>query len=400
MAIANGLQKVTSFKKQSALGTPASGASGKEARRTSSVFKAPRDTFENNEIATHHQSTGISYGLKKAEGKIDGLLSAGTFSDLMGSILEKDFAAGVAIAAQTATYGGTAGAWTLTGTGFMAGAGLKVGDVVRASGGSVSANNTRNFLITVLTNTVMTFIALDGATVTAGSSTTTTVTVTGKKTYAPSTGHVKDYYTFEEFYADITKSETYNDCRPSSLAISIPATGNCTISADVIGLSRVLGTSQVLTTPTTTTTSVLTAVNGRCIINGAVQAIATAVNFTISNNAANTGAVIGSNVGQDVLAGRISVSGTFTAQFDSTTLQALYNAETPVSMTVLVASDSTATAECIVFNLPRIKITTDDPNDGEGMIIRTYNFTAERNGAGGSGIATEQTIASIQDTTI
>lgn len=395
--IASGLLKVTSWKKQTGLGVAASGASGKTARRTQSVFKADRDTFESNEIATHHQSTGVAYGLQKADGKIDGLLSAATFADFFASILEKDFAAGVVIGTQTITYGGSVGAWTMTGTGFMAGTGLKIGDVVRASGGSVSANNARNFLITALTNTVVTFIALDEATVSAGSSTTTVVTVTGKKTYAPTTGQTKDYYTIEEFYSDLSKSETFTDMRVAQIDVSLPATGNATVSTSFVGLRRTLGVAQVLTSPTTTQTAIMSAANGGIVINGVAQTIATGINFSISNSAQNAGAVIGSNSGQDVTTGRIKVSGTLTAQFDSTTLQALYNAETNIGINVCLTGDMTGTADFVSFTMARVKLTGDAPDDGEKAIVRTYPFTAEYNAAGGSGIATEQTILSVQD---
>lgn len=398
MTIASGILKTTAFKKQAALGTGATGSGGKVARRTSSVFQAPRDMFESNEINTHHQSTGSAYGLHRAEGRIDGLLSAGTFADLIGSILEKDFATGVDSTALTLTYGGSAGAWTVArASGSFLTDGFKAGDVIRASGGSVSANNDRNFLITSVVALTITFIALDGATVTSGSSTTTTLTVQGKKTYAPTSSHTKDYYTFEEFYSDLTKSETFKDCRVGSVAIGLPATGNATISVDVVGLSRTLGNAQVLTTPTVTTTAIMSAINGVILINGSAQAVATGINFTIANSAANAGAVIGSNFGQDVTTGRIMVSGTFTAQFDSTTLQALFDGETNTSISVVLTGDNTGTADFVAFTMPRVKITSDQPNDGETAIVRTYNFMAEYNAAGGSGVATEQTILSVQD---
>lgn len=398
MTIASGILKTTAFKKQAALGTGATGSGGKVARRTSSVFQAPRDMFESNEINTHHQSTGSAYGLHRAEGRIDGLLSAGTFADLIGSILEKDFATGVNSTALTLTYGGSAGAWTVArASGSFLTDGFKAGDVIRASGGSVSANNDRNFLITSVVALTITFIALDGATVTSGSSTTTTLTVQGKKTYAPTSSHTKDYYTFEEFYSDLTKSETFKDCRVGSVAIGLPATGNATISVDVVGLSRTLGNAQVLTTPTVTTTAIMSAINGVILINGSAQTVATGINFTIANSAANAGAVIGSNFGQDVTTGRIMVSGTFTAQFDSTTLQALFDGETNTSISVVLTGDNTGTADFVAFTMPRVKITSDQPNDGETAIVRTYNFMAEYNAAGGSGIATEQTILSVQD---
>jgi len=395
--IASGLLKITSWKKQSALNTAASGASGKTARRTSAVFKAERDTFESDEIVPHHQSTGVAYGLQKADGKIDGLASSGTFADFFAAILEKDFAAGVAIGSQTITYGGTTPNWTLTGTGLMAGAGLKVGDPIRASGGAVSANNARNFLITALTNTVATVFALDEATVTTGASTTTTLTVVGKKTNAPISGHTKDYFTVEEWYSDLAKSETFIDMRVSELSISMPATGNATVGIGFVGLSRVLGSSQVLTSPVTTSTAIMSAANGALYMNGVRQDNATAISVTISNNAANAGARIGSNVGAEVTTGRIKVSGSVTAQFDSTTLQALYDAETNISITVCLTADNTGTSDVISLTMSRIKLLGDAPDDGEKAIVRTYPFTAEYNAAGGSGTASDQTIISVVD---
>lgn len=398
MTIASGIKKVTSWKKQTALGSASSGTGGKAARRTSSTFKADRDTFASNEMSTHKQSTGVSYGLQKADGNIAGELSAGTFSDFIGSILEKDFATGVNSTALTLTYGGSSNAWTATrATGSFLTDGFKIGDVVRASAGSVTANNTRNFLITSVVALVITFRALDGAAVTSGSSTTTTLTVTGKKTHAPTTGHVTDYYTVEEWYSDISKSETYNDCRVSQVAINLPATGNGTITTDFIGLSRTKGTSQVLTTPTTTTTPIMAASNGAILINGTAQSIATSINFTISNSAQSAGAVIGSNTAQDVTSGRIMVSGTFTAQFDSTTLSDLYDAETVTSINVVVLGDATGSSAFKAFSMPAVKLTSDAADDGEKSIVRTYAFTAQYNSTGGTGVATEQTILSVQD---
>lgn len=398
MAIASGILKTTAWKKQSALGTAATGSGGKAARRVTSIFTAGRDTFESNEINSDHMSRGVSYGLKKADGTLTGELSAGTFADLIGSILEKDFATSVNSTALTLTYAGSAGAWTVArASGSFLTDGFKIGDVIRASGGSVTANNTRNFLITGVVALTITFIALDGATVTAGSSTTTTLTVTGKKTWTPTTGHTKDYYTVEEWYSDISKSETFVDCRVGQIDVALPATGNATISTTMVGLSRTMGTSQVLATPTVTTTAIMNATNGKIVIGGTAQTVATGINFTIANGAANAGAVIGSNSGQDVTTGRIRVSGTFTAQFDSTTLQALYNAESNTTISVVLTADETGSSDFIAFTMARVKITGDAPDDGEKAIIRTYPFTAEYNAAGGSGVSSEQTILSVQD---
>jgi hypothetical protein len=37
-----------------------------------------------------------------------------------------------------------------------------------------------------------------------------------------------------------------------------------------------------------------------------------------------------------------------------------------------------ATADFVVFTFPAVKIMTDDADDGEKQIVRTYNFTAQK----------------------
>lgn len=399
MAIASGINKYSAFKKQaSGLGTPESGSGSTLLRRVTTSGTAPRDFFESNEITDHHQSTGVSYGLKRSEYVANGLLSAGTFAELFGSILEQDLAAGIDSTALTLTYGGSANAWTLTrSSGSFLTNGFKIGHVVRSSGGSVSANNSRNFLLTNVTALVLTFRALDGATVTSGSSTTTTVTVYNKLANAATSSHTADYYTIEDWYSDISKSELFADQRVGQIAVSMPATGNATVAVNFVGLSRTLGTSRVLTSPSATTTEIMNSSNGVILINGTAQTVATGINFTIANGAANAGAVIGSNNGRDVTTGRIRVSGTFTAQFDSTTLQALFDGETATSISVVLLADTTGASDFVAFTLPKVKITSDDADDGEKAIVRTYNFTAEYNADGGSGVSSEATIMTYQD---
>ena len=72
MTIASGILKTSAFMKQSALGTAASGAGGSELRRVTNIFTAPVDTYESNEIQTHHQSTGTSIGLHRVTGAVSG----------------------------------------------------------------------------------------------------------------------------------------------------------------------------------------------------------------------------------------------------------------------------------------------------------------------------------------
>jgi len=406
MTIASGLLKQTIYKKQSVLGTPEAGAGGQIVRRVTSISKADRDMFESNEIVSHHQSTGSSYGLQKADTKINGLLSAATYSEFIESILERDFATvtplnvGVDCTAQAANP-----QFVDASAGYLAG-GLKVGMVGQWTGwagGSATDNNDKDFLILVLTAGNMTGVFLDGTAVEAdAASDDVTFTPTGMRTYAPDTGHTKDYYTIEEFYTDITKSAVFGSERVSSININLPATGNATIETNFVGLSRSLTGAQVLTSPSAeTTTAIMSAINGSIYIGvqgaEAAQTIATGLQFTISNNAANSGAVIGSNTGGDVTTGRIKISGSFTGLFDSSTLQDFYAAETNLSIILAITGDNTATPDHMTFTLPRIKLTGDTPDDGEKAIMRTYPFTAEIYMDGGAALAYDKTILAVCD---
>jgi hypothetical protein len=141
-------------------------------------------------------------------------------------------------------------------------------------------------------------------------------------------------------------------------------------------------------------------VNGVLLVNGVLQSVVTALNFTIANGAADMGAVVGTNLSPDVQKGRVRVSGQFTALFDSASLQTLYDSETAIALHSVVAASADAAASFLRYSLGKIKLTGDTPDDGEKGIVRTYPFTAEINGAGGAALADDQTIISIQDSDV
>lgn len=399
---AQGLYKQTCVGKQTALGTPKVGAGGQILRRKTSVFTASKDTTSNDEIVSHRQDTGITFGMKKTGGKIDGNLSPGTYSVLMAGALMADFAAVSPMVIGTdCTSSATTPHFVDDSSGFLT-AGLKVGDVVRFTGFTTTAvgNNSKNFLITALTANNMTGVFLDGSAVIAKTETASvTCTVVGKKSKVPLTGHTNDFFTFEEWYSDKSRSEVFSDCKVNQLSIGIPAAGPATIGLDIVGLgSRVLAGTQSFSTPASeTTTDVVQAANGAIYLNGTLAGHVTTASLTLDRGISPIGASIGSRVSPDVNQGRVKVSGSFTAMFDDTVIQALYDAETAVSLCVVASSDTSATSDFVGFSMGRIKLTGDAPDDGEKAILRTYPFTAELNGAGGAALAFDKTILTVQD---
>ena len=399
MSIAQGISKITVFKKQTGLGVAASGTGGQIMRREKSEFKLEKDSFENNEIVQHQQSTGAIHGTRKVSGSLSGVVSPNTYSTLIASLLRKAFTATPALTGLSITLAGVPGAYTLTTTGLLAG-GLKIGDVIRVTAGTgLNADVlNKNLLITALTDTVATVAVVNGSTMTIGSGTACTITVPGKKSLAPLTGHTNEYWTVEEWYSDLGKSELFTDVQPASIDIGLPSTGNATFSASFVGLDRTLADAQVLTTPTAaTTTAVQTAVSGAILVAGVEVASVSSASVKIDGKVTPLGAVIGSNKSPDVQRGRISVSGSITAYFENSVLQSYFEAGTPINIVIVAANDETAASDFCAFNMSAVKLSSDSGDDGEKGIMRTYNFTAEMNSAGGSALANDMTIISVQD---
>lgn len=402
MPVAQGLLKQTVFAKQSGLGVAAT-TGGKIKRRTSSVFTLGRDTFDNPEIVSHQQSTGSNAGIVKTAGKLDAVMSPNTYADLFESLLRKLAALTSPITGLSLTIApaaGQPGLFTVTrAAGDFIGGGLKVGDVIRITAGAVSEPNKKNLLIVSMTATVLTVRPLNGgALVGEGPVASCTVTTPGKKIWVPLSGHTNEYWSVEEWYSDLNKSELFTDVKIGKADLTLPATGNATVSFDCPGLKRTRANTPAIASPAAeTTTNVLTAVNGAVVVGNTVTTI-TGASLSITGNVAPGEAEVGSNQISDMIRGEVAVSGQFTAKFSASTLQDLYDNQSVVSLVLSVADGPADLADFVTFVMPAVKLFGDSPDDGEAKeIIRTYPFTAQIPATGGATFANHQTIISIQD---
>lgn len=400
MAVEQGQLKKLAYKKQTALGSSASGSGGQYLRRETAAFNLTKDKFNSNEIVTHQQYTGDTYGVSKASGTLSGVISPATYKDFLASLVRADFATVTAITSVSLTIAGS-GPYTLTrATGDFLTGGIKIGHMVRITAGTYTGTaRDINLLVTGVTATVLTVVVPNGSTLTAqGPIASSTVTVTGKTTKVPTTGHTNDYYTLEEWYSTNSKSRLYTDMQVASAAISIPATGHSTISLPFVGLGRTKGGSQVLTSPTTETTStILSAANAYILVNGTRTTVATSMSLTIDGKVTHGEPVIGSRTLSDVVRGEVNVSGTVTVQYDAETISDLFVNETAVSIICVLFADGSATSDFISFVIPRAKFFGDDIDDGKKQLVMTLPFTAELNSSGGAALANDQTTIGIQD---
>ena len=281
--------------------------------------------------------------------------------------------------------------------------GLKVGDVGRWTGWTTTGtnNNSRNYRITVLTATVMTVTGLlDEVVAAKASGDSVTFTVTGKKTHIPATAHTNDSYTIEHNFPDIVQSEQFLGCKFGGMQIKLPATGLATVSFPVTGQDIVTSTAAYFITPTAAgTQGIAAAVNGSLRIGGVDVATVTGVDINLDLGLF-TEPVVGSNKVPSIDPARSRVSGQLTAMFEDGVMRDAFKDETEIGLTVVLELSTSIAAEFIAFNMPRIKLGAADKDDGEKNLIQTLPFEALFNSAGGSGIATEKTSLSVQDSTI
>lgn len=400
MATASGINKVVSYKKETSFGTlPSPTTGGQTLRRVSSTFNLTKETYQSEEIRTDYQLVDFRHGVRSVEGSISGELSAGTYADFLASALARNWTAATPSALGSTTIASVGGTYTITRTtGSWLTDAVRVGNVIRLTG-FATANNNANLLVIALTATVATVVALNGValtpeTVASGG----TFTATGKTTYAPTTGHTDDSYTFEEWYADIGQSEVTVGNKVNTVGIALPATGLTTIDLAFMGQDlKQRGTSQFFTSPTAQgTNGIFAAVNGALIVNGAPVALVTGANFNINRNMTSE-AVVGSNIRPEIYEGRIIVDGDFTTLFQDGTFSDYFDNETEISLVVALTANSLPNSEFMSFTIPRLKLSTDTKDDGEKGIVSSNSFQALK-GTGANGF--EATTLMIQDSTL
>lgn len=398
MPISKGTAKQVGYKKETTWGTLAGATSGKLLRRVTASFNLVKEAYESGEIRTDRQIADFRHGVRSAEGTLNGELSPASYSDFMGSIVGKDFAAVTLGAAvnSTVTVAGTVYK-IIRATGSWITDGVKVGMVVRATGLTATADNSRNLLVAAVTATDLTVVPLNGVALTAQAvASSVTLTAPGKQTFVPASGHTDDSYTVEEWYADIAQSEVYTGMKVNSMAVQLPATGLTTVDFGFAGKDLTqTGTSQYFTTPTAQNSNgIFAAVNGVMLVGGVAVALVTSADFTVERATENATAV-GSNSVADIFTGRIRVTGNMSVYFQDATFRSYFNDETPVSLVLTLTTDNTATANFVAFTLPKVKLGSFTKDDGELGIVASTSFQALLNDVTTAGLPA--TTIQIQD---
>ena len=399
MPTATGINKIVSYKKETTFGVLPAAAGAQTIRRVSSSFNLAKETYQSEEIRTDYQLSDFRHGVRSVEGNVSGELSTGTYADFLASALARNWTAATPTTLGSTTIASVGGTYTITRTtGSYLTDGVRVGNVIRLTG-FATANNDKNLLVIALTATVATVIALNGNTLTPETvASGGTYAVTGKSTYAPTTGHTDDSYSFEAWYSDINQSEVYVGNKVNTVGIALPATGLTTVELSFMGQDlKQRGTTQYFTTPTAQgTNGIFAAVNGALIVNGAPVALVTSANININRNMTSE-AVVGSNVKPEIYEGRIVVEGDFSTLFQDGVFANYFDTEAEISLVIALTANSSANSEFMSFTLPRLKLSTDTKDDGEKGLVSQNSFQALK-GTGTNGF--EATTIMIQDSSL
>jgi hypothetical protein len=379
---ASGVNKSVRYKKQTAHDTLPGTSGGQVMRRVSATGKLTKQIYESDEITTDAQDTDVRHGVRSSSFSIRGRLSPGTYADFIASIVAKAWAATTAITGLSITVAASGSNYTVTrAAGSWITDGIKVCDVVRLTAGVFNAANLNNNLVVLsLTATALTVTTLNKSSLVAeGPIASATLSVPGKKTYVPATGHTDEEFFFEEWFPDISRSRRYQDQKFQSMSLEMPPTGLVGINFETVGGERTLASSAYLTSPTAAGTSGLTAaVNGLAIAQGATVALITGFSAQVTRGQ-QSDPVIGTDVMPEYAEGRIRSTGNVTLKYVDDTWTGYFDGETEVALMIIVASSKAANADFVAIAWPRCKALGDDIDDGEKQILQTVGFRALRN---------------------
>lgn len=386
MGIATGVFKRLSLKKQAALNTKApagAGGSAQYMRRVTSTLDLAKATYQSAEILASQQRRDFRHGVRSVKGSISGELSVGgyqkPFESVCRQLVQAPATSGAQVNITAAVTTTPQGTFTRAAGSFITD-GFKIGDVVNWSGWATTGvpNNAHNMIIIALTATVMTVRTLDGVAIGAkAAGDNVTCVVAGKKTWVPQTGHTRDYYTIEHWFADIAQSEQFSDCVFTGATVQLPPSGMATVEFPVMGLDMQSGTAEYFTTPAAAPTGgILAAVNGVLIVGGVAVATVTGMNININGNYSVPGGVVGSNVDPDVFPGVLEVTGQVTVLFQDATYRDIFVNETETTIAVALTASNAANAGFTSFVMPRVKMGGASKDDGTAGLTLTLPFTA------------------------
>ena len=400
--IARGIAKNVAIKKETTWGTPAGATGAQLLRRVTADFNLTKETYDSQELNPSFQTISMRHGVRSVEGSLDAELSPGTYPMIMEAILARDFTAGGSTTGASLTIAASGSFYTITrAAGDWLADGFYVGNIVRLSGaGFDPANVGNNLLVVGLTALVATVVLLSATPLVAeGPIASAGMSVVGKHTYVPSTGHTDPSFTVEQWFSDISQSEVYTGLKPASMSLDLPSTGLVGASFSFKGRDLAqTGTSQYFSSPTSINTEdVLASVSGAVIVDGQPVALVTSMSLEISRNQ-EIATVVGSNLNADIFVGRITATGNMSVYMTDAAFRDYFDDEAHISVVVALTTGEEKNAAAVSIALPRVLLNSASKTDSELGLTQSMDFQALQNTVTTEGLVPSTIL--IQDSTL
>lgn len=328
------------------------------------------------EVRSDGLSTIGRHGSRSAPGTYNGEISVGTFDMFLEAAMRSTWVAAVAITQAAMTSITTTTSTIVAAAGSWITQGVRIGDIVRLTGHSTTANNDINLRVTAVTASTIT---VAGTPLVLNASADTTFTLTILKKLRNPTTPTKRTFWVEEYFQDIDQSQVFGGCRVVSMTISGTPDGMASISFGLLGASSdtlATGASPYYTSPSLTTSNPLVFADAKIYVNGADVTTATAFELTYSI-AASTQPVIGADTSPDVFDNDATLSGSITLIREDLDNFDVFNNETEVSLSVLLEEPEAAPADCIGIFVPLVKFNDASASKGgDGAMLETIPFMA------------------------
>lgn len=390
------------YKAQAGVGTPATGSGGFVLRTTGGQGSSmTKQAIESMEVRRDGLSTRGRHGSQRAAGSYNGEYSVGSMDPLLAAVMRASFGtADLAVTNTTMTSVTTQANSITAAAGSWITQGLRVGDVVRATGLPDAANNGKNLRITALTATVMT--VAETLVVNAVADTTFSIIRPGRVLLNPAAGSlVKSYFTFDEHEFAIDGSEVFYDTVVSSLGLSVAPDGLVNWTLGTIGTGKfdpLTGASApTLTTPTMSTGVPLAATEMILRIGSTDQVDLTSFDISLDLQA-QAPSIIG-RYAPDVFHGSLQVGLNLTGLRSDLQRVLDFQNETPLSAQVIFTENVAEPKPFLSIYVPEFTLgaaTKSALAKAGGPRTTTFNVPAALVGVDGRGGAFDPTMVKFQ----
>jgi hypothetical protein len=366
------------YKVQSALGTAASGASGKELPLVASPgMRLNKVAISDPSVGSDGMRAVTRHGSRSVSGTTAAVVRLGALDELIEAVCGGTWTAAAAITQATMTSITTTTSTIVAAAGSWITQGVRVGDVITLAGHATTANNSKRFFVTAVTASTIT---VAGTPLTLDASPDSSFTLTVHKKVVQ--GTTKRYFTTDTYHQDIDISLTATDCVPVSLDLALSPDAAATVTFGWVGInaaSNATGASPVLTGPTTYETANMVATDAVLLKNGVAVTVLTSLALSVSRGG-TTLPVVGSTTSPDVFLDNATVTGSFSVPMEDATYFAHFDAEDEISLMAILKEPEAEPYDFLAVYLPVVKLTAqpDWSLGSAGPLIGSVSFEAGR----------------------